>query len=76
MATDLDNLTTRRSAIYAELAALSGTADDSPNVNGGGAGTVDHTGKIDQLYRELKELNAQIDLQQGPWELSLEGRPA
>lgn len=77
MSSDLENLQLRRSAILAELAALSSfTAGGRPNVNGGGAGTVDHVGYKDGLYRELKEINSQIDILQGPWELSLEGRPA
>lgn len=77
MASDLENLQTRRSAILAELAALSSSAAGGrPNINGGGAGVVDHVGYKDGLYRELKEINAQIDVMQGPWEQALEGRPA
>jgi hypothetical protein len=77
MASDLENLQTRKSAILAELAALSSSAAGGrPNINGGGMGVVDHVGYKDGLYRELKEINAQIDLAQGPWEIPLEGRPA
>jgi hypothetical protein len=77
MASDYENLTTRKSAILAELAALSSsTAGGRPNINSGGAGTVDHVGYKDGLYRELKEINAQLDILQGPWEVALEGRPS
>lgn len=74
-ATDLENLIARRSAIYANLAALSGTADDSPNINGGGMGTVDHTGKIESLYRELEQINRQITIAQGPFAIPMRGYP-
>jgi hypothetical protein len=77
MASDLENLTTRRSAILAELAALSSSAAGGrPNINGGGMGVVDHVGYKRSLYDELKEINSQIDVLQGPWEIPLEGRPA
>ena len=73
MATDLTNLISRRSAIYAALAGLAGTSGDSPNVDGGGIGTVDHTGKIESLYKELDMLNKQIFLAQGPYEIPMRG---
>jgi hypothetical protein len=77
MASDLENLQTRKSAILAELAALtSSTAGGRPNINGGGMGVVDHVGYKRGLYDELKEINSQIDVLQGPWEVPLEGRPA
>lgn len=58
MATDLENMKTRRTAIYAELAALSSTtAGGKPNSREGG---IDHIGYKDSLYRELKEINAII----------------
>ena len=74
MATDLQNLLTRRSAIFAELAGLAGTSGDSANVNGGGIGTVDHTGKIESLYREIENLNKAIAIAQGPFQLATRGR--
>jgi hypothetical protein len=56
MATDLENLKTRRSAIYAELAALAaGKAGGNPNQKDVG---IDHAGYKDGLYRELREINA------------------
>lgn len=77
MADDLTNLLTRRSNILNELAALSSsTPGGKPNVQGGGAGTVDHVGYKKSLYEELELLNRQIDMIQGPWEVPLEGRPA
>jgi hypothetical protein len=77
MASDLENLQTRKSAVLAELAALSSSAAGGrPNINSGGAGTVDHVGYKRGLYDELREINAQIDVLQGPWECALEGRPA
>jgi hypothetical protein len=58
MASDLDNLKTRRSAIYAELAELaSGKAGGLPNQKDVG---IDHVGYKDGLYRELKEINTLI----------------
>jgi len=74
---DLENLQTRKSAILAELAALSSSAAGGrPNINGGGMGVVDHTGYRLSLYKELEELNKMIDIASGPWEVPLEGRPA
>lgn len=61
MATDLDNLLTRRSTILAELAAISvQTPGGRPNIGGGAGGLVDHVGYKDGLYRELAELNRLI----------------
>lgn len=57
MATDYQNLLTRRSAICAELAALTATAaGGKPNASGG-SGAVDHVGYKDGLYRELETIN-------------------
>jgi hypothetical protein len=72
--TDLQNLTTRRSAILTELAALAGTANDSPNIAGGEMGTVDHTGKIKSLYEELERINAIVSVLQGPVERAMIAR--
>jgi len=59
MATDLDNAKARRSAIYAELAALGPTkAGGLPNMTG--SNSTDEVGYKDGLYRELRELNALI----------------
>ncbi len=78
MPSDLENLTARKSAIYAELAAISSTtAGGRPNINGGGMGTVDHMGYKKSLYEELDKINGLIEsASEGPWEIALEGRPA
>jgi hypothetical protein len=73
MPSDLDNLKTRRTAIYTELAALDATkAGGKPNASGGSA-AIDHVGYKDGLYRELRELNEQINIAaaaaDGPWEV-------
>ena len=77
MATELENLKTRRATITARLAALTdGTGiGDKPNANGGQA--VDHVGYKDGLYRELAEINkliahliaTDVDSGGGPWEV-------
>lgn len=60
MATAYENLKARRTAICAELAALTATAaGGKPNATGG-SGAVDHVGYKDGLYRELKEINAAL----------------
>lgn len=60
MATALENLTTRRNAICAELAAMTSTAaGGKPNVIRDGQ-SVDHVGYKDGLYRELREIERQI----------------
>jgi len=57
MATPLENLKTRRAAICEELAALSSSAaGGKPN-----SGQIDHTGYKAGLYRELEEINKQIE---------------
>lgn len=59
MATDLENAKIRRSAIYAELAALGPTkAGGLPNTSG--ANSIDEVGYKDGLYRELRDLNELI----------------
>ena len=61
MATDIDNLKARRSAIYRELAALhEETTGGKANTSGGGGTHVDHVGYKDGLYRELKMLGELI----------------
>lgn len=73
MASDLENLKTRRSAIYTELAALSTTkAGGLPNASGSGV-NVDHVGYKDGLYRELKSLDALIESAEGPFEVYSQG---
>jgi hypothetical protein len=74
VATDLENVVARRSAAISALAGLSGTSGDSPNINGGGMGTVDHTGKITSLYKEIEDCNRLITLLQGPVERAMVAR--
>jgi hypothetical protein len=77
MATDLENVTARKTAVLLELASLSRSmSGGKPNINGGGAGTVDHVGYKASLYAELRELDLQITMLQGPFEVPLEGRVA
>jgi len=69
MATDLENLQARRSAICAELAALdTSKAGGKPNNPSG----VDHQGYKQGLYDELKAINEAIAAatgdSDGPWE--------
>ena len=73
MATDLENLQTRKSAILTELAALTSTAaGGKPNASASG---VDHVGYKDGLYRELAWINEQISAAGGPFEVVTEGLP-
>lgn len=60
MASYLDNLKTRRTAIASELAALTSTAAGGlPNASGEGL-NIDHMGYRLSLYKELDEINALI----------------
>jgi len=69
MATNTENLTARRDAIYAELAALDSTkAGGKPNTSGAGA-TVDHVGYKKSLYDELKQINELISAADGAVEV-------
>ena len=68
MATDLENLQTRRSAVLAELAALGPTkAGGLPNAGGDGIG-LDHQGYKAGLYAELREIEALITALGGAFE--------
>ena len=69
MATDLQNLIARRSAITAQLASMSlSTPGGLPNVTGGGGVSVDHVGYRKSLIDEMKELQHLIRIAEGPWE--------
>jgi len=69
MPTNLENMQTRVTAIYVELAALSATkAGGKPNVSGSGD-AVDHIGYKKSLYDELKSLNELIGSLEDPWEI-------
>ena len=74
MPTDLENLKTRRSAIYTELAALDSTkVGGTANQSGGGTNT-DHVGYKDGLYRELAQINELIAIAGGePFEITSVG---
>lgn len=82
MATAIENLKTRRTAITAELAALSASAAGGlPNSKGAGS-SVDHVGYKDGLYRELAQIEELIDKLQrdtdaggdgGAWEVTSVG---
>lgn len=71
------DLRTRRTAIAAELAALTATAaGGKPNMGGVAGGSVDHAGYKDGLYRELEAIDkllantSMVDAQEnGPWEI-------
>jgi len=66
---DLDNLLTRRSNVIAELAAITSTANGGkPSYTIDGQ-TVDHVAYRKSLYDELTELNRQITILQGPFEV-------
>jgi len=70
MATDLENLQTRRSAILTELAAINSTQPGGkPDSTTTG---VEHVAYKDSLYRELGEIDARLAAIQGPVEISSE----
>lgn len=72
-AADLANLQLRRSNIIAELAAMGPTkAGGKPNASGPGV-NVDHVGYRRSLYQELKDVEHQIRLLDGPYELETRG---
>jgi hypothetical protein len=73
MATDLENLATRRSAIYAELAAMtSASSGGKPNYSADGE-SVDHVGYKASLYAELAQIDQLITALQGPVILEMRG---
>ena len=68
MATDLENLQTRKSNVLEELAGISATtAGGLPNHSGKAAS--DHVGYKKSLYDELKDINELIEGIAGGWEL-------
>lgn len=69
MATDAENIATRRSAIYAQLAAMSSTSvGNKPTYNIDGQ-MVDHVGYRKSLLEELKMLNELQASAAGPFEV-------
>ena len=68
MATNAENLATRRTAIYTELAALAtSTAGGLPNTTGPGT-NVDHQGYKRGLYAELADIEKLLATIEGPYE--------
>ena len=75
MATALENLTTRRNAICAELAAgetPGGQSFRQPTLSIDGE-TVNTDAYVDRLYRELGQINMALSTIGGPWEVIAEG---
>lgn len=73
MASDLDNLLTRRSNIVAELAAIApATSGGKPSYSIDGQ-HVDHTAYRMSLYQELELLDRQIAALRGPFETTVRG---
>jgi hypothetical protein len=67
--TDLQNLLTRRSNVIAELAAMNSTASGGKPSYSIDGQEVDHVAYRKSLYDELRELNRQIAVLQGPFEV-------
>jgi hypothetical protein len=66
MADNVEQLKTRRDAIYAELATLDSTkAGGKPNASTTG---IDHQTYKMNLYKELREINDLISTLEGPFE--------
>jgi hypothetical protein len=71
---DLTNLLARRSAIYAQLAAMSTTSPGGgPNTTGEGV-SVDQVGYRKSLLDELDRLNEQIAILGGPYQFQTRGK--
>lgn len=66
MPTDSENLQTRRSAIYAKLAAMVPDEEGAGNKPNSTQGGIDHVGYKDGLYRELESINSLISQAEGP----------
>jgi hypothetical protein len=72
VATDLENLQARRSAILAELAVLDSTkAGGQPDSPAG----IGHVAYKDGLYRELEAIDKRIAAAEGPWEVITQMTP-
>lgn len=68
MATDLENLQTRRSAILAELASLTSSRNGGRPTYSIDGQMIDHVGYRKSLLEELKSLNEMLSAIQGPFE--------
>jgi hypothetical protein len=69
MATNLDNLKTRRDAIYVELAALDSTKAGGLPDYSVPEQSVQHVSYRMSLYKELDLINTQLATAEGPWEV-------
>jgi hypothetical protein len=65
---DIDLLLTRRSNVIAELAAIDASANGGKPSYSIDGQQVDHVAYRQSLYDELRELNRQISVLQGPFE--------
>lgn len=63
----------RIDSIYTRIAALTTANGDGRNISVDGL-SVDNTGKLDQLYRELASARQELSISEGPWEVETEGR--
>jgi len=73
MPTDLENLLARRSAILAELAALTSTSAGGGLNHTALGRSFDHVGYKDGLYRELAQIKELIGSLEGPIDDSVQG---
>jgi len=73
MASDIDNLLTRRTNILAELAALNSTKPGGKPSYSTDGQAVDHVKYKLSLYEELKSLNETIAAISGPFEIESVG---
>ena len=69
MSSDLTNLLTRRSNVIAELAAMTSSSNGGKPSYSIDGQQVDHIAYRQSLYAELRELNLQISILQGPIEI-------
>ena len=73
MPTNIENLKTRRTNIYTELAAMaSTTAGGKPTYNIDGQ-FVDHTNYRLGLYKELEAIQKMVNQLEGPFEVEIRG---
>lgn len=73
MPTDYENLVTRRSAILAELAAMTSTSAGGGLNHTALGRSFDHVGYKDGLYRELAMIKEQLGALEGPIDDSVQG---
>lgn len=73
MATDVENLMTRRSNVLAELAGMSASASGGKPSYSLDGQQVDHTGYRKSLYDELEAIDRQLTALQGPFEIRSQG---